>query len=277
MSIWNAIILGLVQGFAQFLPISSSGHLAILNNLFDMTTAQGSHVFFNVLLQLAAIISICVVYWQNLRQMFSEALGLVNLGPMAGVQQSRNPGARLLLMLAISALPLLLIIPIRARLQVLYSNNFVIGIFFILTGTVLFVSDKIQPGKKTAGNISILDAVIIGLSQCVSAIPGISRPGVTIAAGVSTGLRPDFAVKFSFLMSLPAVLIANIVSLVDTFRSGVDWHSVPAYLIGMAVAVIAGIVAINIIKYIFKKGKFGSFAYYCWVMGVLAMILTMIF
>ncbi len=111
----------------------------------------------------------------------------------------------------------------------------------------------------------------------MAVIPGISRAGTTITAGVATGLRRDFAVKFSFLLSIPAVLGACIVSLGEALRAGIDWSNFPVYLIGMAVAMVSGIMAIELLRFIARRSKFGGFAYYCWVMGVLAIILTMIF
>ena len=108
-------------------------------------------------------------------------------------------------------------------------------------------------------------------------MPGLSRSGTTITAGIATGLKRDFAVKFSFLMSLPAVLGANILGIADAAREGIDFSCMPAYMIGMAVAMVSGILAISLIKLIARRGKFGGFAYYCWVVGVLSIILTMIF
>lgn len=277
MSIWNAVVLGLVQGIAEFLPISSSGHLSILNNLFSMSSVEDGHMLFDVLLHLGTLISIGVVYWQDIVEMFYEVLGFVNLGPMAGQRRERYPSARLFFMIVIATLPLFLILPINDMLEGLYYNNIFIGVALILTGCMLFVSDKMTPGKKSGGSMTILDAIIIGICQCVATVPGLSRSGTTITAGIATGLRRDFAVKFSFLMSIPAVLGANILSLVDAFKSGVNWSYVPAYLVGMAVAAVSGIAAISLIKFIADKGKFGGFAYYCWVVGVLSIILTMIF
>ena len=123
----------------------------------------------------------------------------------------------------------------------------------------------------------VRDALIIGACQAVATIPGLSRSGTTIAAGMATGLERSFAVRFSFLMSLPAVLGANILSLVDAAREGIDMQYVPAYLIGMAVAMVSGIGAISLLKYISKNSKFGGFAYYCWVVGALTIVLSMIF
>ncbi|MBQ4652318.1 MAG: undecaprenyl-diphosphate phosphatase, partial [Oscillospiraceae bacterium] len=174
-------------------------------------------------------------------------------------------------------LPLFLILPINDLLEGLYYKNVYIGVMLILTGCMLYVSDRMAPGRKNEKSMTVFDALIIGLCQCVATIPGLSRSGTTITAGIATGLNREFAVKFSFLMSLPAVLGANILAIADAAKENVDWASLPAYLVGMAVAMLVGIAAISILKYISKKGKFGGFAYYCWVAGVLSIILTMIF
>jgi len=277
MSVWNAIVLGLVQGIAEFLPISSSGHLSIMNNLFDMSTIDNGHVFFDVLLHLGTLSSIIVVYWQDLANMFREVLGVVNLGPLAGQRQKHYPSARLFLMIVVATFPMLLVLPVKDLLDGLFYKNVFIGIMLILTGCALYISDKMVQGSKTGTNITILDAVIIGLCQCVAAIPGLSRSGITVTAGIATGLRRDFAVKFSFLMSIPAVLGANILSLAEAVQKGIDTASVPAYLIGMVAAMISGIMCISVFRRLFDNGKFGGFSYYCWVMGVLAIILSTIF
>ena len=275
MSIWEAVLLGLVQGIAEFLPISSSGHLSIVNNLFKIS--EEGHMFFDVLLHLGTLASILIVYWQDIKEMFYEVISFVNLGPLAGQPRGHYPQARTFIMIVMATLPLFLILPINDMIETLYYNNVFIGVAIILTGCMLYVSDRMKAGKKTERSMTILDAIIIGLCQCVATIPGLSRSGTTITAGIATGLRRDFAVKFSFLMSIPAVLGANILSLVDAFREGINWTSVPAYLVGMVVAMLSGIAAINLLRYISNKGKFGGFAYYCWVMGVLSIILYMIF
>lgn len=277
VTIWNAILLGLVQGLAEFLPISSSGHLSVLNNLFSMTTTENGHMFFDVLLHLGTLISICVVYWQDIVDMFFEVLGFVNVGPLAGQRKQRYPAARLFLMIVLSTLPLVLILPIKDLLEGLYYDSIFIGVMLIFTGFMLYVSDKMVQGNKTEKNMTVLDALLIGVCQCVATIPGLSRSGTTITAGLATGLRREFAVKFAFLMSLPAVLGANILSIADAVEEGIDWSCMPAYLVGMAVAMVSGIGAISLLKRISRSGRFGGFAYYCWVVGALSIILTLIF
>ena len=277
MSVWTAALLGLVQGIAEFLPISSSGHLSIISNLFNLSEIQNGHLLFDVLLHLATLISILIVYWQDILQMLYEVLGFVNLGPLAGQRQQRYPAARMFIMIVIATLPLFLILPIREQLESLYYRNIFIGVAIILTGCMLYVSDKMIPGKKTERSMTISDALIIGLCQCVATIPGLSRSGTTITAGIATGLRRDYAVKFSFLLSIPAVLGANILSIADAFKAGIVWGNVPAYLVGMAVALISGVASIHFLRYISAKGRFGGFAYYCWVVGVLAIVMSLIF
>ena len=277
MSIFHAIILGVVQGVAEFLPISSSGHLSILNNLFGLTSAEEGHLFFDVLLHFGTLVSICIVYWEDIMEMLHEVLGIMNRGPLAGERKERYPAARLFFMIVVATLPLFLVLPLKDMLELLYYNNYFIGVSLMLTGCLLYVSDKMTVGRKTGNTMTVLDALIVGLCQSVAIIPGLSRSGATISAGIATGMKRDFAVKFSFLLSLPAVLGANILSFADAFKAGIDWNSVPAYLVGTAVSMVLGIVSLSFLKHVVSKGKFGSFAYYCWLVGVLSIILTMIF
>ena len=281
MSIWNAIILGLVQGIAEFLPISSSGHLSILQNLFHMSTTENGHLFFDVLLHLGTLISICIVYWRDIVAMVREVFALFaffrNTRLPAAQRQQELPAARMVLMIILATLPLFLILPINDKVEQLYYHTFFIGFMLILTGFLLFVADKMPKGTRTEKNMRVRDALIIGVCQAVATIPGLSRSGTTIAAGMATGLDRSFAVRFSFLMSLPAVLGANILSLAKAAKAGIDVSLLPAYLIGMLVAMVSGVAAIGLVKRLTSKGRFGAFSYYCWGAGALTMILSLIF
>ena len=127
MSVWNAVILGLVQGITEFLPVSSSGHLSMINNLFNMSDIQSGHLFFDVLLHLATLISILIVYWKDIVSMTYEALAFVNLGPLAGMPRERYPAARMLFMIVMATLPLFLILPIKDMLETLSYHTIFIG------------------------------------------------------------------------------------------------------------------------------------------------------
>ena len=122
----------------------------------------------------------------------------------------------------------------------------------------------------------IRDALLIGLCQAVATIPGLSRSGTTITAGIATGLDRRFAVKFSFLISIPAVLGANLVELVHAAKEGIDWSLMPKYLLGMLVAMVSGYFALRLLRYIANKGKFGWFAWYCWAAGAIAILLSIL-
>ena len=277
MTIWNAVLLGLIHGIAEFLPVSSSGHFSIVNNLFKLSDLSQGHMLFQALLYLASMAAVMIVYWPEICAMYWELISLAGFGPLAGQEKERYPAARCFLMLVLGTLPLFLALPINSRMGVLNGRNIFIGIMLIMTGCILYVSDKMLPGKKNLSGMTIFDALIIGLCQSVATIPGLSRSAVTITAGMAVGLRRDFAVNFSFLLSIPAVFGAAILAFIDALRDGIDWSFVPAYLVGTAVALVTGVLSIHLMRYIGKKRRFGGFAYYCWVIGVLSIILYLIF
>lgn len=279
MTISSAILLGIVQGVAEFLPISSSGHLAILQNLFVLSAGE-EHMFFDVLLHLGTLISICVCYWGDIVAMVREVFIVLRGGRRAdGTPVQSNLGAaRLFLMIVVGTLPLFLVLPINDSVEQLYYITPFIGVALLLTGCMLFVSDRMAPGKRTEKNMRFRDALIIGLCQCVATIPGLSRSGTTITAGIATGLDRGFAMKYSFLLSLPAVLGANLLSFIKALgEESIELSMVPAYLVGLLAAMLSGIAAISLMKLIAKKSKFGWFAYYCWGAGLLTIVLSLTF
>lgn len=279
VTISSAILLGIVQGVAEFLPISSSGHLAILQNLFALSAGE-EHMFFDVLLHLGTLISICVCYWGDIVAMVREVFIVLRGGRRAdGTPVQGNLGAaRLFLMIVVGTLPLFLVLPINDSVEQLYYITPFIGGALLLTGCMLFVSDRMAPGKRTEKNMRFRDALIIGLCQCVATIPGLSRSGTTITAGIATGLDRGFAMKYSFLLSLPAVLGANLLSFIKALgEESIELSMVPAYLVGMLAAMLSGIAAISLMKLIAKKSKFGWFAYYCWGAGLLTIVLSLTF
>ena len=280
MSILNAIILGLVQGIAEFLPISSSGHLSVLQNLFHMSTTEEGHLFFDVMLHFGTLISIFIVYWNDIVQMVRELIWFFRgKGIRTGKGSDRRPlpMARFVLMIIFATLPLVLVFPIKDKVEELYYHTIAIGMFFLLTGCILFISDRMPQGKRTERNMTVKDALIIGLCQCVATIPGISRSGSTITAGMARGLDRDFAVKFSFMMSIPAVAGSTLLTLIDAIKTGIDASLIPAYLIGTVVASVVGVFAIRLVKRITSQGKFGHFCYYMWGAGVLTIVLSLLF
>lgn len=278
MSILEAIILGLVQGIAEFLPISSSGHLAILQNLFNMSDIEGGHMLFDVLLHFGTLVAICFMYWPDIKSMFTQTVDLfTGRNPAPSGQRRQYPAARMFMLIIAATLPLVLILPVHKYIGLLSNSTIFVGGALILTGCMLFVSDKMARGTKTEKTMLFKDALIIGLCQCVATLPGLSRSGTTITAGIATGHDRSYAVKFSLLMSIPAVLGATLLELVDAIKAGVDASLIPAYLFGMIAAMVSGVLSIGLLRMIAKKTRFGGFAYYCWVAGVLTIILSLIF
>lgn len=277
MSFLSAIILGLVQGIAEFLPISSSGHLSVLQNLFNMSTAEDGHLFFDVLLHLGTLISVCAVYRRDIAAIITDSISCVrSMGHPEPGGPKHYPGMRLLIMMVIATLPLFVILPVKKYIDALYYNTWFIGAAFLLTGLVLYTGDRLKSGHANEKNMSVGGAVVIGVAQALATVPGLSRSGMTISAGVATGLNREFAAKFSFLISIPAVLGANILSLFDAISEGVDTSLLPAYFVGMLVAMVSGYFAVSLVRVICRRGQFGIFAYYCWAAGALTLILSII-
>ena len=243
-----------------------------------MSTAENGHLFFDVLLHLGTLISICIVYWRDIVAMVRETIAFFRSARLPAEQRRQQlPAARMVLMIILATLPLFLILPVNDLVEQLYYHTFFIGLMLVLTGFLLFVADKMPKGTRTEKTMRVRDALVIGVCQAVATIPGLSRSGTTIAAGMATGLDRSFAVRFSFLMSLPAVLGANILSLAKAAKAGIDVSLLPAYLAGMLVAMVSGVAAIGLVKRLTSKGRFGAFSYYCWGAGALTMILSLIF
>jgi len=274
----TAVFLGFVQGVAEFLPISSSGHLSLLQNFMGLTDLEHDHVFFDVLLHLGTFISVCIIYRWDILEMISEFFaGITALFSRRGNRQSAPPPARrLVMMIILGTLPLFVILPVKDYVEGLYSNPLFIGCALLVTGFILFFSDRMAKGRKTAKNATVADALLIGCAQAIAVVPGLSRSGFTISAGMFRGLDRRFAVRFSFLLSLPAILGANILSLIDAVRDGFDMSLLPMYLVGMAVAMASGCFAIGLVKSLADQGKFGRFAYYCWLVGIVAIAATLL-
>ena len=280
MSALSSVLLGFIQGVAEFLPISSSGHLSIFQNLFGLNTAEEGHLFFDVLLHLGTLISVFIMYRKDIGAMLREVIGWFSRGGKRGgeaVSSKPSPAGRLVFMLILSILPLFVVLPFKDYVEQLYYNTIFIGIALLLTGCMLYVADKMASGKRNEKNMTVGNALVVGICQAVAVIPGLSRSGATITAGMAVGFDREFAVKFSFLMSIPAILGANILSLIDAVKEGFDTSLLPVYFLGMLVAAVVGCVAIGLVRSLSKRGKFGYFAYYCWGAGIIAIILSIIF
>ena len=274
MSLLNAIILGLIQGISEFLPISSSGHLSIAQNLFGLEMEGSGDMFFEVLLHLGTLAAVFVAYWSDIKEMILEFFRTVSDIRKGGMPNPIPPARRLILLIIIGTLPLFAVLPIQDFVEGLSSNTYVVGGALLVTGLLLFLSDRIKKGRKNAASATVWDILLVGASQAIATCPGLSRSGTTIAVGCFAGLERKFAVRFAFLLSIPAVLGANILEIADVVESGINPAMIPSYILGVVAAALSGYLCIRLVHMITDKGKFGAFAYYCWAMGLLTVILT---
>lgn len=272
-----SVLMGMLQGVAEFLPISSSGHLALFQHFFGVENYEETQMFFTVLLHLGTLISVCVYYWRDVIDMIREFfLGIRDLTVRRGGGAPPPPTRRLVMMIIVATLPLFAILPVKGLVEDAMSNVTFVSVALLATGFILFFSDRMARGRKNARNATVADALLVGCAQAVGTLPGISRSGITISAGLLRGFDRTFAVRFSFLMSLPAVLGANILSLKDALEAGVDLEMLPIYLVGMVVSGVVGYFAIRLVNLLADKGKFGNFAYYCWVVGLGSLIASFV-
>ncbi len=275
MSVWFAAFLGLVQGIAEFLPISSSGHLAIFQTFFHMENVEETQMLFDVLLHLGTLISVCIVYRQDIVDVVKELWAML-MGLFGKKTERRVPVRRLIVLVILSTIPLVLAVLVDDYIEALYSSTLFIGIALLCTGALLYISDKLPSGKKTEKDATAGDALLVGIFQAVAVLPGISRSGSTITAGLLRGYDRKFAVRYSFLLSIPAIVGANILKISDAVKTGFDSSLLLPYLVGMVVAAVSGYFAIKLVKLLMDKGKFGRFSYYCFAVGILTILLTII-
>lgn len=267
-----AVFMGLLQGVTEFLPVSSSGHLSLFQNFFG---GKAPDNLFNILLHFATLLAVCVVYRRDIVQMIAEFFrGVAALFSRGGDKKDVPPARRLVLMVILGTVPLFLVLPFKDHVETLGGNTLFIGCALLVTGLLLFASDRFSRDKKTEGTMTVADALVVGCAQALAVVPGLSRSGTTISAGVARGLERPFAVRYSFLLSLPAVLGATLLEVLDVVKEGIDAALIPQYVVGMAVAAVAGYFAIGLVNHLAHKGKFGGFAYYCWAVGALTIAAT---
>ncbi len=273
MGIFEAIIYGIIQGIAEFLPISSSGHLALAQNFFGTETA-GSFAF-NIALHLATLVSVCVVFRKDVLVLINGFFSLMKKLFTGKIKQGLDGGEKLFLMLCVATLPL---IPIKLlgldeSVEALSTVSWAIGVLLIINGSMLIISDRLSGGKSSPETGGFLRPLGVGVVQaCLGILPGISRSGSTITGGRIFGYTREEAVRFSFLMSIPAILGACVSELPDMLDEGFGSEMLLPVLAGAVTAAVVGFFAIKLLQYLTKNKSFAFFAVYCIIIGVSAII-----
>jgi len=272
MSYLSAVIQGLIQGFTEFLPVSSSGHLS-LYQYFTGTSSQGS-LLFSVMLHFGTLVAVLIAFWPTVWQLLIEFLSIfTDLFTGKLFRGYPRPYRRMLYFLVLSCLPLLVVPFVQDLIKGFSTDNSIIaeGCFFLITALLLTLADKAVKGIKTARSMTAGDAAAIGTAQLFATLPGISRSGSTVSAGLLMGLDRSFAVTYSFILGLPAILAAGLLDLKDVIQAGELGIPIGPALVGMAVAAVSGLLSIKLVKYIVSSDKFGIFAWYTLILGLLVL------
>lgn len=259
MSLWQSVLLGLIQGLTEFLPVSSSGHLVIFQELLGL---EEPGVTLEVLLHFGTLFSVLWVFRKDFIKLF---------------EFKKEPAQRnFLLMLIIALIPTAVIgFLLHDHADLLFKSTLLVGLMLLVTGTFLKLLTMIPIGTKGKDHIRTGDALTVGLLQGLAVIPGISRSGSTILGALFRGLDRDTAVRYSFMLSAPVILGATVLELYEMLKIGIESAVLLNYSAGLFMAFLAGIAAIKLFIRLLSKQKFHYFAYYCWTVGIAVIIYSL--
>ena len=269
MTIFESIVLGLVQGFSEFLPISSSGHLAALEYFFDIDPEKV--LFFAVMLHFGTLVSIFIAYRKDIAALLVELVALSkDIFKGKGLDVNKNETRRLGVMIVVATIPTAIIgLLFNDAFGALYGSLLAIGIGLLITGTCLWFAEKVGGGNIGVMKMNYRNALFIGICQGIAICPGISRSGSTMVGGLACKFDRAHAIRFAFLISIPSVLGAFILELPDALKAGVDGGDMLSIAIGMVVAAISGFAAIKMMIRVVTNQKLYYFSFYTWVVGAL--------
>ncbi len=255
MDLIQVVILAIIQGITEWLPISSSGHLVIAQEYLGLSPP----VIFDVMLHVGTLLVILMAFWKDITGILKAVIKL----------KIASKEGRLAVFIAVGNIPTALIgFVFRDIFESFFHNLLAVGIALLGTGSILFVSKYGSNGRE----MSYLDAFLMGIAQGIAIIPGVSRSGVTIATGLLNGLGKEKAFRFSFLLSIPAVIGAMVVESGDLFHAEIDGLGM---VLGVFVSLIVGYMALKLLKRLLLKEKFHLFAFYCWLLGAVIVAVRM--
>ncbi|TYO97508.1 undecaprenyl-diphosphatase [Geothermobacter ehrlichii] len=260
MSIGQAVFLGLLQGLTEFLPVSSSGHLVIAQHF--LTGFRQPGVLFDVMLHVGTMLAVCLYFRHDLAALLSA--------PLRRNEEDRRQ-LRLLGLLALASVPTAIIgLSLEDFFSRLFHSLPTVAAMLLVTGSLLFVAERLRRGERGIDRLGAFDALLVGTVQGLAIIPGISRSGSTIAVLLLRGVDGEAAARFSFLLALPAVGGAALLSLRDL--RAVQAAEIPAYLAGTLAAFLIGLASIHLLMGVIRKRRLLVFAVYCWLVGLLFLL-----
>ena len=274
MEIYQGVVLGVLQGLTEFLPVSSSGHLALGQVFFGITEPA---LFFDVSLHVGTLLAVVVVFFQDIRRMIEALAGApaaLFKGKHGWQTLKANEDLYLIFLIVMGTLPTVVVgLGIKPYVDTLFSSISIVGCMLLVTGTFLWMTRHVagQEGDGV-GRFGLKRALMVGLCQGLAVLPGISRSGATISAALFAGIDRETAGRFSFLLSMPAIVGAELLSIRDFIEQGSPIH-VTATLCGTVVAFVVGYAALVGLLRIVRKGRMYLFAPYCWGVGIAAVVL----
>lgn len=274
MDIIQAIIIGLVQGLTEFLPVSSSAHLIFAQQFLGVTEPS---LAFDVLLHLGTLVAVVGYFFKDIVRMiiaFFKSLTDIVKGRFKS-EIKRDPYKKLAWFTILATIPVGIAgIVFDDLVESLFTGITLPAFFLLITGCLLFASQRMNTGKINIDEINWKEALILGCGQACALLPGLSRSGTTIATGLLLDLDKEFAAKFSFILSIPAILGATVIQLKDVSITNVE---LTAWIAGFAIAAISGYLAIKFLLKLIKERSLDVFAYYCWIIGIIILVATIFF
>ncbi len=268
MSILSAIFQAIIQGLTEFLPVSSSGHLSIFQHLTGMS-GEGA-LMFSAILHLGTLVAVFVCFWNQIFALIVEFFSMVK-DIFTGKFSFKNmePARRVIFMFVISTAVLIPFYLCKGFFESFSEDTsiFAEGICFLYTSAILFMADRTQKGTKNITDVNAKDAVTIGFFQSIALLPGVSRSGSTISAGIFSGLKREEAVSYSFILGIPAILGGCLVEVKDGLASDASISLVNC-LIGFIVSAIVGLLAIKLVQWLMRSDKFKIFYIYTAILGI---------
>lgn len=274
LDIISAIILGAVQGLSEFLPISSSGHLALIPNLLGVETGLA----FDTILHIGTLFAIFIFFWKDIINLVKGFIvSIVDLSEGIDVFKQGlkdTPEKRFAWLIIVGSIPTAIIgLLLKDSVETIFRGTMSIGFFLIITGLLLYFAERNSGGRTVARNMTFLQSIIIGIFQGLAVLPGISRSGATISSGLYLGLEREYAARYSFLLSVPAVVGAGLIEAKDIVSIDASFI---VLLAGFLSSVIFGYLAIRLLMKIIKGWSLDIFAYYCWFVGGLTLLISFI-
>ena len=272
MAATKALVLGLIQGITEFLPVSSSGHLVLGQRLLGITQPE---ILFDIVLHVATLLAVLLYFRRDLSSLLMELYHLPKVltgSPGLGGAWRERQNFRMIVLIVLASVPTALIgFAFKDLFESLFASTLAVGLALVGTGTVLFATKFARPRQRSLKEFTIPDALLIGVAQGLAITPGLSRSGLTISAALLLGLDRDLAGRFSFLIFIPAILGALLLEASSLSMSSFTWFD---SAVGFFSALAAGIVALTFLLKIVRRGSFHYFAYYCWLAGIVAIVLS---